>query len=258
MGGISSIYGNCCLYHPETPSPLVRKPDTIPTSLFASMHQDVILSPSRKPRSMPLVQISRLLLDARMRFIDYLSEDFTKGYEEITRQYGCRVYAKDTCEGVVIKADWLTCLTGEEFISYFQDLHKRKAWDKTIEDIYNIGSDDDFMYEYTRFKKKFAIAQRDMLVATKVFRSNGIHLVSVSTQHSTVPLNDGIVRIDVKLAGYHTLSIAKDSLGNITRVFSILEADFGGSVPKSIIKKIISHTFPNIVYRIDQQINDHK
>lgn len=256
MGGITSTYGNCCFYSSNPSKPVANIPP-VPVNFFESMHQDLMLSPVVKRKLTFTHNLAVDILEAYSAFLGYIAEDFTLGYEELVKQYGCRVYGKETQQGLLFKVDWLTTVTGEEFISFFQDLNKRKSWDNSIEDFYRLNSNAEFVYEYALLKKKFAICQRDLLVVSKVFRSNGVYLVSISADHPLVPIVKNLVRINIKLAGYHAVSIPKDSFGNITRVFAVIEADFGGSVPKSILKKIIARAFPKQVFDLDQYINSH-
>ena len=252
MGGvISNTCGNCCFNTTDELKPILAKTMTTKPNT-PSMHKDVNFSISNKQEFAisDFSNAGKLLNNGYSSLILYSLEDFTDGYEEMIRQYGCRVYAKDTVEGVLIKADWLTHIAGKDFIQCFYDLEKRKKWDTNIEELKIIETNEEWNFSYTLFRKKFAINQRDMVLASKIYKDHS--LVSTSVFHPLFPANSVIQRINIKLAGFHTIPIAKDELNNITKVFAVIEADFGGSVPKTIIKKIISMAFPSLVSNIDK------
>jgi START domain len=248
---LSTAYKDCCLNSSKESKPLL---DTKPVSQpsFDKMPEETL----ELPKSMHTQNISKDLDQIYKFLINSNSQKLHKDYKEALRQYGCRVFTKDTSRGVSIKADWLTNLTGEEVISYFNDTGHRIVWDDNIEDTYIIESTKEYNFIYTLFKQKFAISQRDMVLASKVYRDDGVCLVSVSCHHSSALTGPGVVRINVHKAGIHAQSIPKDSLNNITKINCILEADFGGSVPTTIIKKIVCQSFPKLVHNLDKIYNN--
>ena len=107
MGGriVCRACETCCITSQIENKDIIAKP-TLSEPEFTKMVQDITIIPLLKPpKHSQVTNISLELDKAYSELINYDTEDFTTGYEEMLKQYGCRVYAKDSIDGVIIKAD---------------------------------------------------------------------------------------------------------------------------------------------------------
>ncbi|CAG9328115.1 unnamed protein product [Blepharisma stoltei] len=198
-----------------------------------------------------------LLLDimslAKEEFLAYtrvpLSHD---GCEELVNKDSCIVYGKDLPGGFLLKAEWMIPYTGKEFIDFFQDIEERPKWDTNISQIKIISQPSQYINTtYTTFKKVLTISPRDLILTSAVFETNdGILLVSKSMENQEFPEKEEFVRMNIELGGYFIQSITETTDGMKSKVFNITKGDFGGSLPKRMIKKMTAMALPGLTKSI--------
>ena len=83
------------------------------------------------------------------------------------------------------------------------------------------------------------MAPRDILMVSKRgYYENGVFDVCTSIDSPAFPETSGVVRAKVMLGGYLVEPIIMDEEGNIAKVTSISESNFGGSIPVSMLKSL--------------------
>lgn len=126
---------------------------------------------------------------------------------------------------------------------------KRKSWDKNLAEIKQICSiSSEIAIFYQLYKKVLAAAPRDLLLISKSFRlDNSMIEVSTSIDSPIFPETKDIVRAKLHLGGYYIVPIDKDLDGNLCTVISVSQASFGGSLPKSMLKKMSVKLIPTYI-----------
>lgn len=76
--------------------------------------------------------------------------------------------------------------------------------------------------------------------------NEGIMLVSKSFENPGYPPNENSVRMAIHLGGFFIQPITETQDGMISKVFNITKGDFGGSMPKKMIRKATAMALPNL------------
>ena len=89
------------------------------------------------------------------------------------------------------------------------------------------------------------MAPRDILMVSKrgSFKE-GLFDICTSIDSPAFPESSGIVRAKVMIGGYFVEPIEMDSEGNIAKVTSVSESNFGGSIPVSMLKSLTVKHIP--------------
>lgn len=194
------------------------------------------------------VDISNELDLLKSEFLDYFNHPLDHNCcEELVNKDGFKTYGKDLEKGFLLKSEWKIPCSAQEYIDIISNINSRKSWDSNIDEINEIyRNNDDFVITYTKLKKFLAISQRDIVVATKIYKAkNGVLLLSKSCEHPEYPLSKHFVRMNIFLGGYFITDIPghPEFKG---QVFSVTKLDFGGSLPKSMIRKASALALPKM------------
>jgi len=223
----------------ETPYAFAPMPSEVKDSKFDSKES----KPEKPEQSehFSKAEVTQMISSCEEKFLKEIqTSPLENGYENVLDKAGFEVYCKDLPEGFIMLSKWKVPYDGKELLEFMKRSDIRKAWDKNIEEARKICDvSQDISVYYQLFKKMLMTAQRDMLVVTKLSKTNQGWLdVSTSIDSSLLPACDNVVRARLAIGGYFMQPMTKDSEGNITQVFSLSEAYFGGNFPKSMIKKM--------------------
>ena len=146
-----------------------------------------------------------------------------------------KVYGRETARGLLLKTEWRVPYTPQVYVDFIKNFEKRKEWDKNVDEYRKVCYlSEDVSVNYQRYKKVMVVSARELLVACKSMRKEGGWIdVSCSVTSPAFPIKDSIVRAHLHLGGYH---VAPTPAGS--SIVAVSEMDFGGSLPRSAMKKI--------------------
>lgn len=188
-------------------------------------------------------------------FLEYFNSSLHEGCEKMYDKDEILVYGKDLEEGFLVKSVWYSNYSPEELLEYSRISDERKNWDKNADYTEEIeGSSKDEYFTYIKFKKVIAISQRDMMIASNVYRKkDGIIVVSRSYDHKEFPESEGFIRMKIKLAGYYFQTLDC----NKTKVFSLTIGNFGGSLPQKFIRKSTGAALPKLYQDMEKAMSKY-
>jgi hypothetical protein len=194
------------------------------------------------------------LTQSRKKFFELLQSD--EGLELKVRKDNVNVWARETPDGFILKAVWKVPHSSEVYMGYLRDLSQKMSWDSNLEEtrlICNLSAD--VSVSYQRYKKVIPVSPRDFVIASKFERLPGSLLdISTSVESHLYPTNSAAVRARLLFGGYYLETIGQDEQSNITRVVSISETDFGGNLPKSLVKSMAALKMSTFVTSIDKAL----
>ena len=147
---------------------------------------------------------------------------------------GINIYGKETPRGFLMKSEWKCPHSPETVLAFIQNNTLRPIWDPYLAECLSKGLvKDNIQLTYERDNVKFIPSPRDILYAGKVCpHDNGLLYVKVSVERQDIPLEEGVIRTNLFVGGYHILPTDQ---GSLVTLYS--EMDFGGAVPKEVLVK---------------------
>jgi hypothetical protein len=190
-------------------------------------------------------------------FLIYYSDPLDEGCEKLIDREGFIVYGNTFPDGFTLKSIWTSKFKPEEFLKFFRDVDQRKNWDKNVETIENLeGSSSQEFFTYMKFKKVIAISQRDSIIISNIIqRPDGILLISKSVKHDKFPIKEGIERMHIYIAGYYLQRTNSEECK--TKVFSLLKANFGGSISHKLVQKSSAVAFPKLYQGMEKCMGEY-
>jgi len=217
----------------------------------------VELNEKPKGPSFDVGLLMNLLDKATTEFVQHLELPLQEeGSQEMMNKDGFLIYSKEVPEGIMMKAQWLMPYAAKEFFEFLGNAEDRCRWDKSLESVSIIAKyPPDIVVTHSKFKKVPMISPRDVLLVSRVVKAhNGSIIINTSCEHGELEPTESFVRATVKLSGYYVETIPTDEAGNKSRVVYINIANFGGKVPKSIIKTTSAKHIPGFVKKVHSEI----
>lgn len=204
----------------------------------------------------PSFEVSYLnsVLDrAETEFISHINAPLQEeGSQEMVNKEGILVYAKEVPEGIMIKAQWTQPYNHQVFFDFLGNVNERLNWDKSLDSISIVNKyQPNLQITHARFKKVPMISPRDVLLVSKICKAvNGNLMINTSCDHPDCSPADNIVRATVKCSGYYVEQVSTNSF----KVIYLSIVDFGGKVPKSILKSTSASHIPNFVKKVNSEL----
>ncbi|CAG9330371.1 unnamed protein product [Blepharisma stoltei] len=201
--------------------------------------------------------LGNLLDKATADFVAHLQAPMQEeGCQEMSKKDGFLIYAKEVPEGVMVKGQWYMPYGAREFFDFMTKVEDRCRWDKSLETVNIIAKyPPDVIVTHSKFKKVPMISSRDVLLVSRVEKAhNGTLLINTSCDHPDLEPTENIVRATVKLSGYYVEPIQMDEAGNKSKVVYINIVNFGGKVPKSIVKSTSANHIPAFVKKLHSEL----
>jgi hypothetical protein len=181
------------------------------------------------------------------------------GLELIVEKENVRVYGRDTNRGFLLRSEWLIAHEPDVFIRFLGDVDLRLTWDKKMESVRRLKTiPPDYGVYYQTYRKIMLLAQRDLLYVSKTF-AVGQAWADVCTSVDLAEAGEvkDVVRMRLYLGGYYVERLEKEVGKMLSRVICVSECDFGGSVPKAIVKKVSAITIPSYVREVEEALRKH-
>lgn len=169
-------------------------------------------------------------------------------FEVMLDKDGFRVFGKDTAEGYMLWSEFSVPFTPLQFIQFVSKSERRKDWDSNIAECRKLTQlSESVCITYQVYKRFLTISSRDLLIISKTFSEDGVwYDVSGSIESGMIPISKVHVRAKLILGGY-IVKPFNDSKGNRAKVISFSESSIGGSLPKSMVKKMSASAVPKFV-----------
>ena len=194
-------------------------------------------------------------------FFDHVSRPAAEdmGLELIVEKENVRVYGRDTSRGFLLRSEWLIAYEPQVFIQFLGDVDLRLKWDKKMESVHRLKTiPPAYGVYYQTYKKIMLLAQRDLLYVSKTFQAGQAWVdVCTSIDLDEVGEKKDIVRMKLYLGGYYVESLQPAVGRMVARVVCVSECDFGGSVPKAIVKKVSAITIPSYIREVEEALRRH-
>jgi hypothetical protein len=201
-----------------------------------------------------MLSVQERLREARGKFMGLLMTE--EGMELKVNKSNVNVWTKETPEGFVLKTVWRVPYSLDVYMDYLKDFSQKVKWDDNLEEaklICNLSSDVSITYQ--RYKRVIPISPRDFVIASQLERLPGAILdLSTSVESVMYPVDPAIVRARLLFGGYFVESMQRDEDSNITKVISISETDFGGNLPKNMVKTMAALKMSSYVTSIDREL----
>lgn len=167
--------------------------------------------------------------------------DFTLNYEKD----GCRVMTADTQRNFLIWTVFDMPFPADSVMAFLKDIEHRTDWDPNMQEARIVCKvDDDTFVNYQTYKGVLAVKPRDLLILSSYRNYKGSKCeFSQSIQSLHYPERDDAVRAKLEIGGMVVQAVDANSC----KVTSISETDLGGALPKMIVKKLSTHSFPSVV-----------
>lgn len=197
------------------------------------------------------------LNESRTMFMRQLKSD--AGLELKVNKSNVNVWTMETSNGFVLKSVWKVPYAAEVYMDYLRDITQKVNWDNNLEEgklLCHLSSDVSICYQ--RYKRVIPVSPRDFIIASKLEHLQGSLLdISTSVESPVYPPDSVIVRARLIYGGYYIEPIQRDEDSNITKVVSISETDFGGNLPKSMVKSMAAIKMSTFVTQIDREIKKY-
>lgn len=170
------------------------------------------------------------------------------------------VHSKDTPRGFLLRSEWLMEFEPSEFIQFLGDVELRPNWDKKMESVTQVKSIlSEYGVYYQKYKKIMLLAQRDVLYVSKTFQlgTAWVDICSSIELPEFPPDQNDTVRMRLFLGGYYAEPLAVPVGALKTKVTCVSECDFGGAVPRAIVKKVSAITIPSYVKEVEDALRAH-
>jgi len=186
--------------------------------------------------------------------------DSDPSLELISNKDNVMVHSKDTPRGFLLRSEWLMEFEPGEFIQFLGDVELRRTWDKKMESVTKLKTImSEYGVYYQKYKKIMLLAQRDLLYVSKTFQMGDawVDICSSIELPEFPPDQQDTVRMRVFLGGYYAEPLATPSGLLKTKVTCVSECDFGGAIPRAIVKKVTAITCPSYVKEVDDALRAH-
>ena len=224
--------------------------------------QDDEISPNTV--DMPLsTRVEELIIRSNEIYEQFLSliqsSEIDTSFVQSLVKEGITVYCKDLEGGFMLKTVWKIPFTPDEFINFMKNIDHRKKWDKNLDKIKII----DHLDEKTRlmhllYKRVLTVSPRELLVLNRQQKQGDVWIdVSTSFQSVEYPIVPNYIRAHLYIGGY-IIEPYQDQNGNQSKITNIMQADFGGSLPVAMLKKMIAMTLPQFAASITKAIEKMK
>jgi hypothetical protein len=189
---------------------------------------------------------------ASKRFTQLVEEIDLSSFEVMLDNEGYRVLSRDTADGYVTWSEFSLPFTPEQFIKFVAKSDKRKEWDSNISECRKLSQlTESVCITYQVYKRFLTISSRDLLIISKSYQKDGVWVdTSTSIDSALMPASKNHVRAKLVLGGYVVRPLENDPKGNLASVISYSESSIGGSLPKSMVKKLSASAVPKFVKAI--------
>lgn len=252
----------------ETDSILIENPLIMSSTIgnisemkpITSIDDEKTLNIVDKPLSTRTEELLIRSNDICQQFISMIqsSETDTSFVEALVKE-GITIYCKDLDQGFMLKAVWKTPYTSDEFMNFMGNVENRKKWDRNLDKIKIIDTlDDNTRLMHLLYKRILTISPRELLILNRQHRQGDVWMdISTSFQSSEYPMNPSYIRAHLYIGGY-IIEPCQDENGNQTKITNIVQADFGGSLPINMLKKMTALTLPQFATSITKGIEKMK
>lgn len=193
------------------------------------------------------------LARAEEAFLDMLAQDPASDptYSRLLDKDGVQVFSKDTVGGYAIRSQWRTTTSPGELLSFINNPEARKSWDTHVGGMDQVATfDTNTRVLHIEYKKQFPVSARDLLIVCKTTCSGQDWLdVSCSVASEQHPPGKDVVRAVLVIGGY-----SFQRKGEEWEVRSVTELQFGGSVPKALVKQMSAASVPNFVQTLHKVV----
>lgn len=217
--------------------------------------------PEALPKPMPEPNSEReifltAIASATDRFLRIVNEPLEAGFDLAAEKDGIRVHTKDSLGGYIIRAEWTVNFTPKAYMDFLTNIQSRPQWDHNVQELNVVDVlDTDVQVFYQAYKKVFALSSRDLVVVAKKFECKGAYIDAYcSVESAKCPLRTGYVRAHIVTGGYYMEDLSQDSNSPLTRVISYTEGSAGGSIPKSLIKRVSAANLPTFVKQLNEAL----
>lgn len=226
-------------------------------------------SPTQMPLPKPLPEAAptnperdlflTAVASATDRFLRLVNEPLESGFDLATEKDGVQVHTKDSLGGYIIRAEWKAAFSPKTYMEFLTDTEARMKWDANVQELKVVEAlDTDVQVFYQAYKKIFALSSRDLVVVAKKFECKGAYVDAFcSVECSACPLRPAYVRAHVVTGGYYMEDLSQGSNIPLTRVISYTEGTCGGSVPKSLVKRVSAANLPIFVKQLNAALQQH-
>jgi hypothetical protein len=186
---------------------------------------------------------------ASTRLVELLQTINLSAFDLMLDRDGFRVFARDTAEGYMLWSEFSLPFTPEQFIKFVSKTGKRKEWDSNVAECRRLSQlSETVCITYQVYKRFLTIASRDLLIISKTYQDGDTWIdASTSIDSPMMPANKSHVRAKLVLGGYIVKPLVNDPSGNLSRVVNYSESCIGGSLPKSMVKKMSATAMPKFV-----------
>ena len=180
--------------------------------------------------------------------------------ELISNKDNLTIHSKDTPRGFLIRSEWLMDFEPQEFIQFLGNVELRSTWDKKMESVKRLKTImSEYGVYYQKYKKIMLLAQRDFLYVSKTFQTGNawVDICSSIELPEFPPDQNDTVRMRVFLGGYFAEPLETPQGSFRSKVTCVSECDFGGAVPRAIVKKVTAITIPSYVKEVEDALRAH-
>ena len=245
-----------------------------PLQLAAKQHSDGEAKPAtdKATSSQEGVQLV-LLSESDQRLVSHINNTLDNFFsmirapvssdsslELISSKDNLTIYSKDTPRGFLLRSEWLMEFEPAEFIQFLGNVELRKNWDKKMESVTKLQTIlSEYGVYYQKYKKIMLLAQRDLLYVSKTFQLGDawVDICSSIEMPEFPPDQNDIVRMRVFLGGYYAEPLTNPTGPMKTKVTCVSECDFGGAIPRAIVKKVTAITIPSYVKEVEDALRSH-
>jgi len=211
--------------------------------------------PSSPERNIFLTAVA----SATDRFLRLVNDPLESDFDLATEKDGVRVHTKDSLGGYIIRAEWRAAFSPKIYMEFLTDAGTRTMWDGNVQELKVMETlEADVQVFYQAYKKVFALSSRDLVVVAKKFECKGAYVDAFcSVESSACPPRPGYVRAHIVTGGYYMEDLSQGSNIPLTRVISYTEGTCGGSVPKSLVKRVSAANLPIFVKQLNEAFKQH-
>lgn len=153
---------------------------------------------------------------------------------------GISVFGTETYRGFLMKSVWKCPYSPEVVLAFTRNDSLRLSWDQNLAECRSIGfPTEEIEVKYERYKKIFAVSQRDLVSAGQIctLPDGSLLDMSVSVKIAEIPPIEGIVRAHLFLGGYHIKACEE---GATVALYN--EINYGGALPNKLLVTMSART----------------